>query len=111
MATLAAPTPIDAQTRERRFYTRYALFMVVMVLIGFAPSFYFHNLFSYPRPNPTLPWWVVLHGSLFTLWLLAFVAQTQLVAAGRRDIHMKLGVASLLLALAIIPLMYLVAVW
>ena len=97
---------------ERRFYSRMALFLVALVFIGFAPSFYLRGIVpSYPRPNPTLPPSVLLHGGLFTLWMLVFVAQTQLVANRRVDIHMKLGKASMLLALAIVPMMYLIGVW
>ena len=96
---------------ERRFYTRMALFLVAIVFIGFAPSFYLRGLVTVPRPNPTLPLWVMLHGLLFSAWMLLLVAQTQLVSAGRRDLHMKLGTATMVLALALIPLMYLVSVW
>src|SRR3990170_7691332 len=97
---------------ERRFYSRMALFLALLVFIGFAPSFYLRGIVpAYPRPNPTLPPSVLLHGGLFTLWMLVFVAQTQLVANRRTDLHMKLGKASMLLALAIPPMMYLVAVW
>jgi len=111
VATIAAPI-VDTTTRERRFYTRMALFLVALVFIGFAPSFYLRGIVpAYPRPNPTLPVSVILHGGLFTLWMCVFVAQTQLVAAGRRDIHMKLGAASMILALALVPVMYLTAVW
>ena len=111
MATVAA-SPVERQSAERRFYSRMALFLVALVFLGFAPSFYLRNIVpSYPRPNPTLPPSVLVHGSIFTLWMLAIVAQTQLVAAGRRDVHMKLGVATILLAIAIIPVMYLTTVW
>lgn len=111
MATIASPA-VDAQTRERRFYCRMALMLVALVFIGFAPSFYLRNIVpAYPRPNPTLPPAVIMHGLLFTLWMLAFVAQTQLVAAGRRDIHMKLGSTTLVLAVVMVPIMYLTAVW
>ena len=111
MATITGDVR-DRQTAERRFYSRMALFMIFLVFLGFAPSFYLRGIVpSYPRPNPTLPWSVMLHGLLFTTWMLVFVAQTQLVAAGRRDVHMKLGGASMVLALAIIPMMYLVGVW
>jgi len=103
--------PLDRATAERKFYSRMALFMVGIVFLGFAPSFYLRGLVHVPRPNPTLPASVLVHGTLFTLWMLVFVAQTQLVAAGRRDLHKKLGKASFVLALAIIPLMYLVGVW
>jgi cytochrome bd-type quinol oxidase subunit 2 len=89
-----------------------ALFLVALVFLGFAPSFYLRDVVpAYPRPNPTLPWWVLLHGGLFTLWMLLLIAQTQLVAAGRRDVHKKLGKASMILAIALIPVMYLTAVW
>ncbi|RST30903.1 hypothetical protein HMF7854_08660 [Sphingomonas ginkgonis] len=110
MATIATSSA-DRTSAERKFYSRMALFMLVMVFIGFAPSFYLRGYVFSPRPNPTLPPAVMLHGVLFSLWMLAFVAQTQLVAAGRRDIHMKLGVTSFILALAMLPLMYLVGVW
>ena len=111
MATIAS-TGVDMKTRERRFYSRMAIFLMVVVFIGFAPSFYLRNIVpAYPRPNPTLPPSVILHGLLFTLWMLAFIAQTQLVAAGRRDIHMKLGTTWMALAVAIVPMMYLAGVW
>ena len=111
MATVASPA-VDIQTRERRFYCRMAIMLVVLMVLGFAPSFYLRGIVpEYPRPNPTLPLSVILHGSLFTLWMFVFVAQTQLVAAGRRDIHMKLGKASMFLAITMVPFMYLIGVW
>jgi hypothetical protein len=111
MATLAR-TPADRQSAERKFYSRMALFLIAVVFLGFAPSFYLRGIVpSYPRPNPSLPPAVLVHGGLLTLWMLAVVAQTQLVAAGRRDMHMKLGAATLLLAVAIVPVMYLTAMW
>ncbi len=110
MATIAG-TAVDRKARERRFYSWMALALVIFVFAGFAPSFYLRGWVHYPRPNPTLPMGVMLHGLLFTLWMLAFVAQTQLVAARRTDLHMKLGKASMLLAVALIPIMYLTTVW
>ena len=111
MATVALPV-IDARARERRFYRRMAIFLVVIVLLGFGPSFYLRGIVpEYPRPNPTLPPGVIAHGLFFTLWMAAFVAQTQLVSAGRRDLHMKLGAATVVLAIALVPVMYLTAVW
>jgi len=111
MATIAE-SPAERRSAERKFYSRMALFLVVIVLLGFGPSFYLRDIVpSYPRPNPTLPMSVLLHGGLFTAWMLVFVAQTQLVSAGRLDVHMKLGKASMALALIIIPMMYLAAVW
>jgi len=111
VATIASPA-IDAQARERRFYCRMAIFLVVIVLLGFGPSFYLRGIVpEYPRPNPTLPPAVMLHGLAFTSWMILFVAQTQLVSAGRRDLHMKLGAATVVLAAVLVPIMYLTAVW
>lgn len=111
MATIVV-SPRDRQSAERKFYSRMAIVLVIVVFIGFAPSFYLRDIVpAYPRPNPSLPPAVIFHGLLFTLWMLAFIAQTQLVAAGRRDIHMKLGAASMVLSIAIIPMMYLAGVW
>jgi len=110
MATISG-VPGDRQLAERRFYSRMALFLILLVFLGFAPSFYLRGYVNVPRPNPSLPPAVLLHGILFTLYMLAFVAQTQLIAAGRRDLHKKLGPATMVMALAIIPLMYLVGVW
>ena len=95
MATVAAP-PAERRVAERRFYSRMA-FVPGRRWCSSASrrAFYLRGIVpSYPRPNPTLPLGVIVHGSLFTLWMLVFVAQTQLVSAGRRDIHMKLGKAS-----------------
>ncbi len=110
MATVA-PSTSERLSAERRFYSRMAFFMVALVFIGFAPSFYLRGFVTVPRPNPSLPPSVMLHGLLFSVWMLVFVAQTQLVAAGRRDLHIKLGSASMVLAVSLIPLMYLVSVW
>jgi len=111
VATIASSV-IDTQTRERRFYCRMAIFLVVVVLLGFGPSFYLRGIVpEYPRPNPTLPPGVIAHGLFFTLWMAAFVAQTQLVSADRRDVHMKLGAATIALAVLLVPVMYLTAVW
>jgi hypothetical protein len=111
MATIAAPPPADRKASERKFYSRMALFLVLLVILGFGPSFYLRGYMPSPRPNPTLPPSVLLHGSVFTLWMLAIVAQTQLISARKHAVHMKLGKATVLLAVLMIPIMYLAAVW
>ena len=96
---LMASIAIGASERgaaERKFYSRMAWLMVALIVVGFAPSFYLRGLVHYPRPNPTMPPHVILHGLAFTAWLVIFVVQTQFVAAGRRDLHMKLGAITFL---------------
>jgi hypothetical protein len=111
MATVVAPRA-DRKAPERKFYSRMALFLVVVVFLGFAPSFYLRGIVpSYPRPNPTLPPSVIFHGVMFTLWMALLVVQTQLVATRRTETHMRLGKAAMFLAVALIPIMYVTAVW
>src|SRR6476646_10755161 len=111
MATIAA-SPADRKSSERKFYTRMALFLVFLVLLGFSPSFYLRGIVPpYPRPNPTLPPSVVLHGSVFTIWMALIIAQTQLIAARKHEVHMRLGKLGMLFAILMIPVMYMTAVW
>ena len=93
MATIVAP-PADRKASERKFYSRMALFLVfsccsasarASISVGIVPS--------YPRPNPTLPPAVILHGTVFTIWMALIIAQTQLIAARKHEMHMRLGKA------------------
>jgi hypothetical protein len=81
-------------------------------LLGFGPSFYFKGIVpAYPRPNPTLPPTVILHGAVFSLWMLSVVAQTKLIAARKHQVHMRLGKLTVVLAVLLLPVMYLTGVW
>ena len=111
MATVAASAP-DRKSSERKFYSRMALFLVFVVQLGFGPSFYLRGIVpSYPRPNPTLPPTVILHGTVFTIWMALIVAQTQLISARKHSVHMQLGKLGMLFAILMIPVMYLTSVW
>jgi len=111
MATAAVPTQ-ERLASERKFYTRMALFLVFIVLLGFGPSFYLRGIVpSYPRPNPTLPPGVIAHGLVFTAWMALLVVQTQLISARKHAVHMQLGKLGMFLAILMIPVMYLTAVW
>src|SRR6478752_2963169 len=110
MATIAA-SPAERKASERKFYTRMALFLVVLVLLGFGPSFYLRGVVpAYPRPNPTLPPAVIFHGLVFTAWMGLIVAQTQLISARKHEVHMLLGKLGMLFAILMIPVMYMTAV-
>lgn len=111
MATIVA-SGIERKASERKFYSRMALLLIGLVLLGFGPSFYLRGVVpSYPRPNPTLTPWVIFHGSVFTTWMLLVIAQTQLIGARKHAIHMQLGKLGMLFAVLMMPVMYLTAVW
>lgn len=85
---------------ERRLYTGMALAILATVCLGFARSFFLRPLFpTWPSPPETI---FYVHGTLFTGWVLLLVAQASLVAAGRTDVHRKLGRWGVLLAVGMV---------
>jgi len=87
---------------ERLFFTALARHHVMAVVIGFGRTYYLRAFIPPPEfIKPATPL-VHLHGMLFSAWIVLFMVQTSLVAAGRRDLHMKLGLAGLPLVLSMI---------
>jgi hypothetical protein len=76
--------------RDRWFFTGMAMAIVLTIFIGFAPSYYLKGVFGAPPISTFLH----LHGILFTSWILLFLTQTSLVAAGRTDVHRRLGLVA-----------------
>lgn len=107
-AVPAAGSGSERRSRERRFYCRMALAVAVAVFLGFAPSFYLKpfGIVHFPRPEPALNTHLMFHGLVFSLWVAIFIVQTRLVAAGRRDLHRRLGVAGFALVALMVPVMY-----
>ncbi len=97
MATVSAPTAASARPSpslpgrryDHYFFSITTALMLVTVLIGFGPTYYFVG-----GPRAPLPSLIVhIHGAAFTLWMLLLITQTSLVAAHRTDIHKRLGIA------------------
>jgi hypothetical protein len=99
MATVAGRVH-ERLSRERRFFLGMAAAMVVLTFVGFAPSYYLSTVFVGPR----LSLLVHIHGAVFTLWMLLYVAQTGLISAGRSDVHRVVGPMAVLVAVAMVPL-------
>lgn len=81
-----------------RFYTCIALTMIVIVFAGFAHTYYLKELFG----TPALPGLLHLHGLVMTLWFAFFLVQVSLIAAGRVDLHRRVGVVGALLAALVV---------
>lgn len=92
--------------RQRWFYVTAALFAAAVIFAGFAPTFYLKTFFG----TPELSALKVMHGVVFSSWIVLFVTQTWLVASDRRDIHRRLGVAGALLVAVMSVVGYLLAV-
>lgn len=85
---------------DRRFFVSMAVAMAAATLVGFGPTYFFAALND--APTPVLTPAIHIHGGLCTAWVFLLIVQTALVAAGRRDIHRKLGIAGGVVAAAII---------
>jgi hypothetical protein len=91
----------------RWFFVSSAAALVVIVAVGFAPSFYLPGVL---QPAVSQPAYIVLHGIALTLWYLLFLVQTLLVSSGRVRLHRSLGMFGAALALAVFLLSMLVVV-
>jgi len=79
---------------EKQFFLLSAFWFILIVLLGFGNSFYFRT-----SPKP-LDINLLLHGSLFTIWILFYLTQNILIASRNINLHMllgKIGVALILL--------------
>ena len=91
MVTQARSVP---RPRGEHFYVAVAAILAVIVFAGFARTFFLNSVFAH-RDLGTLR---IVHGIIFSLWLVLLIAQTFLVAAKRTDIHRRLGVLGAVLA-------------
>ena len=84
---------------SHRLYSWAAVASALLIFAGFARTFYLRGV----TDAPSLSALQALHGTVMTLWFALFIVQTQLVAAGRTDLHRRLGVAGGLVAAVILP--------
>jgi len=86
---------VDPKRRERIFFTGMAIAMVITVFAGFSRTWFLRPYF---RQTQNLIPLLILHGTIFTSWIVLLVAQTTLIAAKRARTHMRLGIAGGVLA-------------
>jgi hypothetical protein len=87
---------------ERRIYLAAAIAAVVLILIGFARTYYLKFLYDAPAIAPL----VHLHGFVMTVWFGLFLVQVFLVSKRRVDLHRRLGMFGAVWA----PVVFVVAV-
>jgi hypothetical protein len=76
------------------FYIAHAALQFLVLVAGFAPSFFLRPWFF---PDP-LPPHLLLHGLFGTAWFVLLLTQATLAARGRFDLHRRLGWSSAVLA-------------
>ena len=98
---MAVSTPaVRARRRSRLFYVGMALAITITVFAGFSRSYFLKAYYGTPELSLLLH----VHGAVFTTWVLFFLAQTTLIAAGRTDLHRRMGVAGAVLAALVLAL-------
>lgn len=77
-----------------QFYRVFAIALGAVVFAGFARTLYLRYWFDVPPLSQLM----ILHGIVFTAWMLLFIVQTRLIAANNVRAHMRLGAAGVGLA-------------
>ena len=76
------------RTRSK-FFLILSVMSLVFVLIGFTQSFYLSSYFDLPD----LPFHLILHGIVLTMWFSLAAVQPILIAKNKTHTHKKLGLA------------------
>ena len=96
---MAATPRMPGRVNDRRLYILAAIVTPLIVLAGFARTYYLKPFFH----TPDLPNRIVqLHGIVMTAWVLLFITQVSLVATRRTRVHQRLGIAGGVLAALVV---------
>ena len=96
---MATNQNFDWRPSDRRLFAAVALLFPIIIVIGFARTYYLKAAFGTP-PVPSLL--VHLHGLVMTAWVLYFVAQVWLIRSKRARVHMRAGMIGIALAIVVI---------
>src|SRR3954453_11108045 len=114
MATIAgrfsgddrAPDVLSGTARahaiDRWIYVFMAAWFIVIVLVGFIPDAMMKVAMVKAGARPPFPAVLHVHAVLMGSFLLLLLAQTWLMATGRKALHMQLGVVGMVLAAALV---------
>lgn len=91
-----------AHAIDRWIFVFMATWFIAIVLAGFVPSSIAKIELVRAGLRPPFPFMMHLHALLMGAFLVLLLAQTWLMATGRNDLHMQLGLASLVIAPAIV---------
>jgi hypothetical protein len=99
---------MPVRVNDRRLYILAAIVIPLIVLVGFARTYYLKPFFN----TPDLPNRIVqLHGVVMTAWMLLFIVQVSLVAKRRVRVHQRLGIAGGVLAALVVVVGVLTALY
>ena len=88
------------RTLDHRFYTAMAIAIAVGVFAGFSRTYFARSYFH----SPEIPFWVHVHGVIFTSWIVFYLLQNLLAMFGRMRLHRSLGLVGGILASGVVLL-------
>lgn len=91
-----------AHAIDRWIYVFMALWFIAIVLVGFIPDAMMKVALVKAGARPPFPLVLHMHAVLMGSFLLLLLAQTWLMATGRKALHMRLGVLGAVLAAALV---------
>jgi hypothetical protein len=98
-----------AHAIDRWIYVFMAAWFIVIVLVGFIPDAMMKVAMVKAGARPPFPLVLHAHAVLMGSFLLLLLAQTWLMATGRRALHMQLGVFGAVLAAALVLVGFILA--
>lgn len=88
----------SASDRGRRFFLVMSFCLLALLFVAFARTFFLRSLFD----TPPITLYIYVHGIVLTTWFVLFCVQSSLVAAHRTDLHRRLGVFGVGLAVLVV---------
>jgi len=98
-----------AHAIDRWIYVFMAAWFIVIVLVGFIPDAMMKVAMVKAGARPPFPMILHVHAVLMGSFLLLLLAQTWLMATGRKALHMQLGLVGMALAAALVVAGFLLA--
>src|SRR5574341_291066 len=91
--------PLTRRTFDRRLFAAAAALFPLIIVAGFARTYYLKFFFHTPPLASVL---VHIHAVLMTAWVVLFISQVWLISSNRIQIHRRMGFAAIGLAILII---------
>ena len=87
-------------TSENHFFTATAIWYLITVFWGFAPSFYLSKFYE---DGQSLPVHLVIHGIVFSIWTILYAVQVFMIRSKNYNAHKSLGIFGLCVMIVMIP--------
>jgi hypothetical protein len=83
---------------------------VLIIFAGFSPSYFLSAFVDRPARFAPITPYIHLHTAVLSAWLLLFITQAALIRSGRRDLHRRLGMLGLVIAVALLIMNFITVV-